>query len=60
MIVTSAWLAQHLDDSNLVLLHVGTKGDLRRGTYPRRATGVGGRALDLRTVRERPRDAARR
>jgi thiosulfate/3-mercaptopyruvate sulfurtransferase len=31
MLVTTAWLAQHLDDPTLVLLHVGTKGDYAAG-----------------------------
>ena len=34
MIVTSAWLAQHLDDPNLVLLHVGTKDEYAAGHIP--------------------------
>ena len=30
MLVTSAWLAEHLQDKNLVLLHIGEKGEYEK------------------------------
>jgi thiosulfate/3-mercaptopyruvate sulfurtransferase len=34
MLVTPAWLAEHLHDSNLVLLHVGAKGEFEQAHIP--------------------------
>jgi thiosulfate/3-mercaptopyruvate sulfurtransferase len=34
MMVTSTWLADHLHDSNLILLHVGEKGEYEKGHIP--------------------------
>ena len=34
-LVSGEWLAQHLDDSSLVVLHVGTPGGLRSRAHPR-------------------------
>jgi 3-mercaptopyruvate sulfurtransferase SseA/photosystem II stability/assembly factor-like uncharacterized protein len=34
MVVSTTWLAEHLKDSNLVLLHVGTKEDFAAGHIP--------------------------
>jgi len=34
MIVTPAWLAEHFKDPNLVLLHVGEKGEFEKGHIP--------------------------
>jgi thiosulfate/3-mercaptopyruvate sulfurtransferase len=34
MTVDSAWLAEHLHDSNLVLFHVGEKGEYEKGHIP--------------------------
>ena len=39
LVVTPAWLAEHLADRDLVILQVGTQGDLRRRPRPRRAPG---------------------
>jgi thiosulfate/3-mercaptopyruvate sulfurtransferase len=34
MLVTPAWLAEHLHDSNLVLLHIGAKGEFEQAHIP--------------------------
>src|SRR5438874_2385772 len=34
LVVTPAWLAQHINDSNLVLLHVGDKEGYEAGHIP--------------------------
>ena len=34
MLVTSDWLAQHLNDANLVILHAGAQGDYTAGHIP--------------------------
>ena len=33
-VVTTGWLAEHLDDPDLVVVHIGAAGSLRRVIFP--------------------------
>ena len=48
MLVSAAWLQQHLSDQGLVLLQVGERGEYDREHIP------GARYLELRSISERP------
>ena len=62
LLVTPAWLAAHLSDPDLVILHVGDKADYAARHIRRRAIRRAGRSVRQRRRRRRPqsRDAPRR
>ena len=51
LLVSPSWLAQHLKDPNLVLLHVGAAGEYGKGHIP------GARSIEMRQVATMSRDS---